>query len=1306
MNILLIDDNIINNEKIINGINNNTKYILFNYNTDTLESIKIKINELNITNINSCGIIAHNKYLNYFKLVDSMNECYLNDILTWSDMKNFINFLKDTYSLLNFDFLACAIYSNTNWKNIIDTLQTELNININASTDNTGSSSLGGNWFLESHSGVNLKNVYFTDLIDEFHGLLLIGIINNLDITVKTIQIPTFNGTPTRPSRPSLPSIPSIPSFPSSLTLPVSNGGSLIAWGELTNGIPYSNVSSQLQSNVLYITTFGASGNAIKTDGSLVRWGRIRSETTTQFNTLVPNTASLSSGVVSVIYASDCAFALKNDGSIVGWGMLSSWPSYPSELSSGVVFAVSTMGDIACLKSNGSVRGWGMNVFSSSIPSTIYPSGANVNSNVVKLVGSNWPGAYGALKSDGSVAFFGNQYSNAMTNPTLFYPSESNITSGVVDILVSNFNFVALKNNGSVVVWGYNASTYNTELTGISATKIIQTSSERIIILKSNGTYLSIPAPPGNLAGSDTNIVDVIESGNNRLLFLKNDGTISYRGGESFFYNFDVDISVHTDVVKIFNMNYPYSGFNQNGMVLKSNGDLRNLSNVLIATNVNDVDAEGTVTNIYIKSDGSAGIYGIPAYTGSSSDLTSNIVYARSTYILKMIPPPTFSSWTISNKKLSDNSFTITPPTSNSNGAITYSSSNTNIATISGTTATIISSGLVTITATQASTTDFSLGTKTANFLILGESGNFTSVNFTGVDLSNNILTNSNLTNANLSGANITNVDFTNVNITGANITGINFTNKQKIQLLKNSNNRNINAIILSTLSGSEIVNSLPASTATFISDIPNYTSLTFSILTPPVGNVINIASNISQFIIPTADNERFTVNGTVYYSNGTNIIKQSDSSIVKNLIINNKNYRLLNGSTVGVVIDVNSYDINGVGFGSIFQQITDTPSFSNAVTITNNTNSSNATTGALIVTGGIGIGGNLYFNGEIYKNGSIFSGGSSQWTTTGNNIYYNSGNVYIGKTTGSFLLDVEGTGRVSTNNGSDGTFWVGGSKIQYISNLNTYKIGYQALNNTSGNNNIAIGTNALLNHTTTDSNIAIGNYSLNNLTIGAGNTVIGTNAQQILGISNHNYMITIGFNANCSAGGQVTLGDGNISTLRCNVQTITSLSDIRDKQNIQTLIFGIDFINKLNPVSFEWNRRLLFDKEKYRQNNDMSQKENDRLDELEKIAIQERDASSIRTSDGKPKVGMGFIAQEIIELEDSLNTRIPGLTSRCNPEKYEVSYTALIPIMVKAIKESNAQQQADKLRITQLENKISSLETVIDNIIIKIGGL
>ena len=138
MNILLIDDSIVDYQKIINGLNNNTKYVLFNYFTDTIESIKIKISELNTTSFNSCGLISHNKYLNYFKLVDTMTECYIYDIETWIEMKNFINWLKDNYSILNFDFLACAIYSNNNWKNIIDSLQMQINININASSDDTG----------------------------------------------------------------------------------------------------------------------------------------------------------------------------------------------------------------------------------------------------------------------------------------------------------------------------------------------------------------------------------------------------------------------------------------------------------------------------------------------------------------------------------------------------------------------------------------------------------------------------------------------------------------------------------------------------------------------------------------------------------------------------------------------------------------------------------------------------------------------------------------------------------------------------------------------------------------------------------------------------------------------------------------------------------------------------------------------------------------------------------------------------------------------------------------------------------------
>jgi hypothetical protein len=61
--------------------------------------------------------------------------------------------------------MACALYSDPNWKYVIDELQTRLAINIRASLDNTGAPAMGGNWILESDSA-NLKDVYFTDAID------------------------------------------------------------------------------------------------------------------------------------------------------------------------------------------------------------------------------------------------------------------------------------------------------------------------------------------------------------------------------------------------------------------------------------------------------------------------------------------------------------------------------------------------------------------------------------------------------------------------------------------------------------------------------------------------------------------------------------------------------------------------------------------------------------------------------------------------------------------------------------------------------------------------------------------------------------------------------------------------------------------------------------------------------------------------------------------------------------------------------------------------------------------------------------
>lgn len=83
-------------------------------------------------------------------------------------------------------------------------------------------------------------------------------------------------------------------------------------------------------------------------------------------------------------------------------------------------------------------------------------------------------------------------------------------------------------------------------------------------------------------------------------------------------------------------------------------------------------------------------------YAGSGGGFS----YERSTP--NPYSPSVLGDFNALSKTLYDVSFTITPPSTDSTGAFTYVSSDTNVATISGTTVTIVGAGVTTIAATQA----------------------------------------------------------------------------------------------------------------------------------------------------------------------------------------------------------------------------------------------------------------------------------------------------------------------------------------------------------------------------------------------------------------------------------------------------------------------------------------------------------------------------------------------------------------------------------------------------------------------------
>jgi hypothetical protein len=245
-----------------------------------------------------------------------------------------------------------------------------------------------------------------------------------------------------------------------------------------------------------------------------------------------------------------------------------------------------------------------------------------------------------------------------------------------------------------------------------------------------------------------------------------------------------------------------------------------------------------------------------------------------------------------------------------------------------------------------------------------------------------------------------------------------------------------------------------------------------------------------------------------------------------------------------------------------------------------------------------------------------------------------------------------KGAGNISTNT-------VSGYRALYYNttgNGNTAS-GYQALkSNSTGYYNTANGYGALYFNNTEYGNTASGYLALAS-NRGNFNTAIGYNAGYDLAAGSNNTLI--GYNAqaiNFNTSNQVTLGNNSITSLRCQVTSITSLSDRRDKTDIIPIVEGLAFLKQLNPVSFTWNSR------------------------------------------DKAKVGIksaGFIAQELLALQKQSNIGDNlDLVSEDNPEKLEARYGNLLPVIVKAIQEESAEKD---LKISNQDKEIKALNERLD---------
>ena len=141
-----------------------------------------------------------------------------------------------------------------------------------------------------------------------------------------------------------------------------------------------------------------------------------------------------------------------------------------------------------------------------------------------------------------------------------------------------------------------------------------------------------------------------------------------------------------------------------------------------------------------------------------------------------------------------------------------------------------------------------------------------------------------------------------------------------------------------------------------------------------------------------------------------------------------------------------------------------------------------------------------------------------------------------------------------------------------------------------------------------------------------------------------------MGYQAEPSSGtatNEITLGDANVTNLRCYDTTISSPSHIRDKMNVKNIPVGLNFIKAIRPVMYEWNARD-------------------------------------RTRKGKKD--FGFIAQELDQVEQQFGySEYTRLVHKENPEVWEADPMKMFPILIRAVQELS--EEIDKLK-EQLNSK------------------
>ncbi|MHC1776287.1 MAG: tail fiber domain-containing protein [Lentimicrobium sp.] len=360
-------------------------------------------------------------------------------------------------------------------------------------------------------------------------------------------------------------------------------------------------------------------------------------------------------------------------------------------------------------------------------------------------------------------------------------------------------------------------------------------------------------------------------------------------------------------------------------------------------------------------------------------------------------------------------------------------------------------------------------------------------------------------------------------------------------------------------------------------------------------------------------------------------------------------------------------------------------------------------------------------YGGPVSPSWKMVGSNAGQWNSAGSSIYYNEGNVGIGTSNPSALLEVnadalingltigKGEGYVETN-----TALGEGALHSNTTGFENTAIGYSALySNTTGFLNLGIGFESLYSNTDGVGNIAVGKEALHSNISGCMNVGIGSftgkfvNSYQNTCIGfqagcfhTFEYSTFLGFNSNsdedgysncmalgyCStvkASNQVKVGNSSVSSIG-GYADWTTFSDERYKLNVKENVKGLEFILKLRPVTYQLDAHKLA--------SDLG--ENRMIDESGNITTEIPSIPDIESRDQKSAiVNTGFIAQEVENAAREIGFDFSGVDAPGNENGYYgLRYAGFVVPLVKAVQEQQSLIETQHKLIVEMQNAIAGL--------------